>query len=258
MIRIAISGACGRMGERIFSLALKEKCFRVTGLIESHSHPMIGKKLEGGYEITDDIAAVADGTDVFIEFSSAEATIRHLEIMEKKRKKVVIGTTGFSKARLERIKRASKKIPVLMSPNMSMGVNLLFRLAEESAKKLGNYDVEIVEVHHNQKKDAPSGTARKLAEIIAGAKNIDLKKSAVYGREGMTGPRKPGEIGIMSVRSGDVVGEHTVIFAGTGERLELAHKAQSRDPLASGALAAAKWLSGKKPGLYDMMDVLGL
>jgi 4-hydroxy-tetrahydrodipicolinate reductase len=184
--------------------------------------------------------------------------VEHLVEALKSSKSIVIGTTGFSETEISEIKAASKKIPVFFTPNMSVGVNLLFKLAEEAAKIIPGYDIEIVELHHNQKKDAPSGTAVKLLEVISRALGKDPKKIGVFGRQGTPGARSKEEIGVMAVRAGDIVGEHTVYLAGPGERIELTHRAFSRDTFAAGALRAAKWVYGKAPGLYDMQDVQGL
>jgi 4-hydroxy-tetrahydrodipicolinate reductase len=259
MVKIIICGACGRMGSSILGLAEKDGDVSIAGLTEAKEHPMAGKTTcDGKYRIETELDKLISGADVVIDFTSPGSALEHLKAALGARKPAVIGTTGFKDADTEFIRKASEKIPVLLSPNMSAGVNLLFRLAGETAAIVPDYDIEIIEVHHNQKKDAPSGTAKKLAQVIAETLKRDLGKAGVYGREGMTGPRKPGEIGIHSVRAGDITGDHTVIFAGRGERIELTHRAQSRDTLASGALRAAKWIVTRKPGLYDMTDVLGL
>ncbi|MFN3966249.1 MAG: 4-hydroxy-tetrahydrodipicolinate reductase [Endomicrobiia bacterium] len=257
MVKIIISGICGKMGSRILALAQQDKEIEIVAGLEAKNHQMIGKKIQPSNIIVEsELEKVIDKSDVLIEFTNPQATIEHIKILETFKKACVIGTTGLSEEQVSQIKNASKKIPIVFSPNMSIGVNLLFKLASEVAKILQNYDVEIVELHHNKKKDAPSGTALKLAEKIKIARQKKLKE--VFSRAGETGPRKPDEIGIFAVRAGDIVGEHTVIFAGTGERLELIHKAHSRDTFASGALTAAKWIVNRQPGLYDMTDVLGL
>ena len=264
MIKIVISGVCGKMGLRILTLALKDKGIEVVGGVEPETCGSIGKILEEQkikIESEERLEKILRGADVLIEFTSPAATLKHIKAAEKTRKAMVIGTTGFEGEGISQIKKASLKIPVVLSPNMSIGVNLLFKLAAEITRTLPDYDKEIIEMHHNLKKDAPSGTAVKLAEIIdsAGKKGPGGKGlRCVYGREGLVGPRKHNEMGVLSVRAGDIVGDHTLLFAGAGERIEITHRAHSRDTFASGALTAAKWVSGKKPGLYDMQDVLGL
>lgn len=255
MIKISVCGAAGRMGTSIIRLAGLDKEFEVAGAVEAAGNPLLGT---GNPQITDDIAKAVQACDVLIDFTTPKASIEHLVEALKNSKAAVIGTTGFSETELSEIKGAAKKIPIVFSPNMSVGVNLLFKLAEEAARTVPGYDIEIIELHHNQKKDAPSGTAGKLLEIIARALGRDPKKTGVYGREGVPGARTKEEIGVMAVRAGDIVGDHMVLMAGPGERIELIHRAHSRDTLAAGALRAAKWISGKTPGLYDMQDVLGL
>ncbi len=261
MIKVIVCGACGRMGQRIIDLMLKDKEIRLVGALESKNHSMIGKDIivqEVKLKISDDLHNIINNADVIIDFTNPEATIEHLEIARKSKKCAVVGTTGLSDKQLSALQKISENISCVFAPNMSMGVNLLFKLVEESAKALGNYDIEIVEAHHNLKKDAPSGTAEKIAQIITKVLDRDITKAAVYGRQGIIGPRKKEEIGIHSIRAGDIVGEHTVIFAGGGERIELIHRAHSRDAFAEGAIRAAKWILSKPKGLYDMQDVLGL
>jgi len=255
MIKISVCGAAGKMGTSIIGLARLDKELEVAGALEIAGNPAVGT---GSPSISDDISRVISVCDVLIDFTTPKASIEHLVEAIKNSRAIVIGTTGFSETELSEIKAASKKIPVVFTPNMSVGVNLLFKLSEEAARIVPGYDIEIVELHHNQKKDAPSGTAVKLLEIISRALGRDPKKTGIYGRQGITGPRSKEEIGILSVRAGDIVGEHTVYLAGPGERIELTHRAHSRDTLASGALRAAKWIYGKSPGLYDMQDVLNL
>ena len=264
MTRIIVSGGCGRMGSRIIHFLREDPELELAGVIETDSHLSVGKTLSEaigvkGLTVTieSDLKKAIDGGDVVIEFSTPEATISHLEIARAHQKAVVVGTTGLTDSQMELLRAASEDVPILISPNMSVGVNLLFKLTEEAAAALGKeYDAEIVEVHHHLKKDAPSGTAKRLAEIIARAKGSDLAKTGVYGRSGLVGPRTEEEIGVHAVRAGDIVGEHTVMFAGTGERIELIHRATSRDTFASGALKAAKFIAGKPAGLYSMRDVL--
>ena len=245
MIKIVISGISGKMGIRIGILAVLDRDIEIAGALETASSPVIGRDIgellsvgKINKKVESDFNKIAPSCDVLIEFTSPSATLEHLEAAVKNKKAMVIGTTGFSKDEVEKIKEASKKIPVVFSPNMSIGANLMFRITEEVARSLGeDYEAEIVEVHHNQKKDAPSGTAKRLGE-------------AVSRGEGKMPP-------IHSVRLGDIVGDHTVIFAGKGERIELTHRAHSRDAFAKGSIDAAKFLAGKKPGLYTMAEVIG-
>jgi 4-hydroxy-tetrahydrodipicolinate reductase len=266
MIRLVLAGACGKMASQIMTLASKDKEFKVTGAFEAPGHPKIGKKVGDllGIESLDAVIsgdpekAIAQG-DVVIDFSHRDATAAVVRACEAQKKALVIGTTGLTEDTLALVREASKKIAIVQSPNMSAGVNLLFKLAELVASKLGeDYDIEIVEVHHKHKKDAPSGTALELARRAAAGRKVDLAKKAVYGREGLTGERERGVIGIHAVRGGDVVGDHTVSFLAEGERVELTHKASSREAFAKGALLASKFLSINKLGLFTMHDVLGL
>jgi len=254
------------MGSRIVALSRDYPELKLTGAIESKTNPKIGTDAgiiagigEIGVKIDDRLEKAIDNADVVINFTSPEATLEHLEIVKKFKKSMVIGTTGFSNEQLSIIQKASKKIPIVLSPNMSIGVNLLFKILKDVAKVLGDdYDIEIVEAHHRMKKDAPSGTAIKMAKVIAEALNRNFDEVAVYARKGIIGERTKKEIGIQTVRAGDIVGEHTVIFGGLGERIEIIHKASSRDTFARGALRAVIWLYGKPAGFYDMGDVLGI
>ncbi|MCX5778907.1 MAG: 4-hydroxy-tetrahydrodipicolinate reductase [Elusimicrobia bacterium] len=253
MINLVVCGAAGKMGASIIRLAAADDVFRVVGAVEHTGNASIGT---GTLKITDNFSEALFRADVAIDFTSPAATMEHLAVALAQKKAIVIGTTGLSPDQVLRIKDAAKTIPIVFSPNMSIGVNLLFTLARAAAKAVPGYDVEIVELHHNQKKDAPSGTAAHLAQVIAETRGSDMAKDGVYGRKGLTGPRKQEEIGVMSVRAGDIVGDHTVYFAGPGERIELVHRAHSRDTFAAGALRAAHWLAKKSAGLYDMQDVL--
>lgn len=265
-MRIAVSGAAGRMGRRIIALATETPEVEIGAALEMSSNPLMGQDVgvvagvgNLGVFISDDVDEAISKSDALIDFSSPEATLDHLRAVSKAGKAMVIGTTGFSEDQKREIADLARNMKCLMAPNMSLGVNLLFTLVEKVALALGDaYDVEIVEAHHNQKKDAPSGTAVKLAEIIAGSLKMDLNETGVYGRKGMVGARKPAEIGVMALRGGDIVGEHTVMFVTGGERLELIHRAHSRDAFARGAVQAAIWVHDKPNGLYDMRDVLGL
>jgi 4-hydroxy-tetrahydrodipicolinate reductase len=263
---IIITGACGKMGREIAAVVLSDGACALAGCVEQPSHPAVGKDygvLAGldatGMTVSGSIGALAVDKSVITDFTSPEASLSLLDALEGKQARLVIGTTGFDKAGIGRIAKAAKKIPIVFSPNMSLGVNLLFALTDLAAKKLGaSFDIEIIEAHHRFKKDSPSGTARALGEIAASARGTTYEDAVKNGRSGITGGRTSGEIGMHSVRGGDIVGDHTVLFAGLGERLELRHMAHSRAPLARGAVAAAKWLAAQKPGLYTMRDVLGL
>lgn len=258
MIRLIVCGAGGRMGGRILELASRNPEFKVVGAVESAHHPALGNKiLDGQVAVSSDLAALAGAADVLIDFTAPEATLEHLKAIQGSGKiSAVIGTTGFSDGQLAEIKTISQKIPIVLSPNMSVGVNLMFELVRAAARKISNYDIEITETHHNQKKDAPSGTAIALAKEIADELKRNFDKDVVYGRKGNVGARPPKEIAIHAIRAGDVVGDHKVVFATGGERLEITHKASSRDAFATGALRAAIWIKGKKPGFYSMKDVL--
>jgi len=266
MVKIAVAGAAGRMGSRITALSKESEGLKLAGAFERSGHKDSGKDIglivgigETGIKLADGLESVIDGSDVVISFTTVEASLEHLRLAAKKKKAIVIGTTGFTKDALKEVSGLTKKTPCVMASNMSTGVNLLLKVLQDIAKVLGDsYDIEIIEAHHRMKKDAPSGTALKMAQAISAALNRDLDKVAVYGRKGMTGERTAKEIGIQVIRAGDIVGEHTVIFGGLGERIEITHKASSRDTFARGALRAALWVYNKPAGLYDMQDVLGL
>ena len=266
MIDIIVSGAAGRMGSRIISLSKDNKNLRVIGALEHKDHKHIGQdagEVAGigkiGIKLTSNINDISEKADVFIAFSTPEATIELLKIAVERETSIVIGTTGFSKEEIKEINTYAKKIPCVLAPNMSVGVNLLLKVLRDIAKVLGDdYDVEVIEAHHRLKKDAPSGTAIKMAQVIADALNRNLEETAVYARKGLIGERTKKEIGIQTIRAGDIVGEHTVLFGGLGERIEITHKASSRDTFARGSLKAALWVSKQAPGLYDMQNVLGL
>jgi len=266
MLNIVVSGAAGRMGSRIIALSRDIKDIRLSGALESRNHKDLGKDIgevigigTKGVILTDTISTVAGKADVLIDFSSTSATIECLKSLSEKPMPVVIGTTGFSKDETGHINLYAQKVPCVLAPNMSVGVNLLLKVLADIAKVTGDdYDVEIVEAHHRLKKDAPSGTAMKMAQVLASALNRNLDETAVYARRGLIGERTQKEIGIQTVRAGDIVGEHTVIFGTLGERIEITHKASSRDTFARGALKASLWVHKQTPGLYDMQDVLGL
>ena len=262
---IVVIGAAGRMGSRIVALH-REAGLRLAAALEAPGHRALGRdagEVAGagvlGVPLTADAAAAITRDRVLIEFSVPEASLEHLRLVARAGARAVIGTTGFSAAQREEIATLARQTAILVAPNMSVAVTLAFSLLRTMAKALGDdYDVEITEVHHRYKKDAPSGTAVRMAEIVAEALGRDLRKVGVYGREGLPGERSGKEIGVMSLRSGDVVGEHTVSFGTLGERLELTHRAHSRDTFARGALRAVRWIAGRGPGLYSMHDVLGI
>ncbi len=264
MVSIGVLGACGKMGSVISRLVEDDSELILSAAMESESNPNIGKPIGDVLNIYSQIRlstideADLSNVDVIIDFSLPEATEHMLRRIDGIGVSLVIGTTGLNKEQRKTLSRVSSSVPIVFAPNMSLGVNILFNLVESVARMLNNYDIEIVEMHHRLKKDAPSGTALRLAEHAARGIGKNLEEVAVYGRHGTIGERKKDEIGIMTLRGGNVVGEHTVIFAGPGERLELTHRASSRETFAMGAIRAAKWIVSKKPGLYDMGDVLGL
>jgi len=260
-IKTTVIGAAGRMGKNIINAIHQSDELQIVGAVEKRDNHAVGKDSgeiagtgKNNIIITDNLENIIKDSDVTIEFTSPEATMENIKLNEKYLKPAVIGTTGFSNEQKDIITEISKKIPIVLSPNMSIGVNLLFKLVEITARALGkNYDVEIVEAHHRFKKDAPSGTAKKLSEIICDTLGI---KNRLPGREGFTGERTDNEMGIFAVRAGDIVGEHTVIFGGIGERIELIHRAHSRMTFAQGAVIAAIFIVKQNPGLYSMLDVL--
>lgn len=266
MIKIAVAGAAGRMGSRITAISKEYKELQLIGAFERKGHKDVGKDIgiitgigETGIKLTDNLESIIKNTDVVISFTTVEASLEHLRIASSNNKAIVIGTTGFTKEDLKKVSTLTKKIPCVMASNMSMGVNLLLKVLQDIARVLGDgYDVEIIEAHHRMKKDAPSGTALKMAQVIADALKRKFDDVAVYARKGIIGERTSKEIGIQVIRAGDIVGEHTVIFGGLGERIEVTHKVSSRDTFARGALRAAIWVYKKPAGLYDMQDVLGL
>ena len=254
-MKIAVAGAGGRMGGTLIEAIENDGALELAAALDAPGTAPIGRTL-GGVKVTADIDAAVSACDVLIDFTRPDGTLKHLEACTKRGKGIVIGTTGFSDSQKRAIEEAAKRIPIAMSPNFAVGVNALFAMVGNTARALGDgYDIEIVEAHHRHKVDAPSGTALKLGEIIASVLN---KKDFVHGRSGDTGERPGKQIGFHAIRGGDIVGEHTVLFAGVGERLELTVRSQSRMTYASGAVRAAKWLRGRPPGIYDMFDVLGL
>ena len=265
MANLIVAGAAGRMGRLIISIIAREGVHTLAGALEAPGNPVIGKdagEVAGvgalGIRIVDDYAAVARPDTVTLDFTNAAASLGHLEIAAGKGAAIVIGSTGFTPELEARAKALAQRTRTVIAPNMSIGVNVLMKISAQVARILGSFDAEVLEIHHNTKVDAPSGTALALGRTIAEARNLDFRSNAVYGREGITGVRPPEKIAVLAMRAGDAVGDHTVIFGGLGERLELTHRAQSREPLARGALRAAEWLEHRTPGLYSMSDVLGL
>ena len=254
------------MGARLVSLIKESSELQLVGALERKGHPAVGSDAgevagcgRAGVVVTDNLAALAERADVLIEFTAPDVTLMHLAIMAASRKAVVIGTTGLSASQIGEVQKAATSIPCVFSPNMSVGINVVLKVLAEMARAFGeDYDIEVTEAHHRLKNDAPSGTALKIAQVLADATGRDLDQVAAYGRKGMIGERKKGEIGIQVIRAGDIVGDHTVLFGGPGEQIEVTHRAHSRDTFARGALRAARWVVTRPPGLYDMHDVLGL
>lgn len=264
-LKIAIAGSSGRMGRELIEAVLQAGDLQLHAALDISGSPYLNKDagefcgVQSQVLIADDVAGALKGTDVFIDFTRPEGTLGHLQLCRKNGVKMVIGTTGFNEAQKKKLHEASGDIAIVFAPNMSVGVNVMLKLVENAAKVLGDhYDVEIIEAHHRHKVDAPSGTALRLGEVAAEARGRSLKASAVYGRQGKTGERDSASIGFASVRGGDIVGDHTVLFAGVGERIEITHKASSRATFAQGALRAARFLKSRECGLFDMQDVLGL
>ncbi len=263
---IAIAGAAGRMGRRLIEACTNETNTTLTVAFERPDSTLIGSdagELAGmsrlGVSILGDLEAVINNFDVLIDLTAPEATIKHLAACRAAHKRMVIGTTGISTDQRKIIEEAARDIAIVFAPNMSVGVNLTFKLLEIAAKVLGdNVDIEVIEAHHRHKADAPSGTALRMGEIVAETLRRDLSECAVYGRQGKTGERDRRTIGFETIRAGDIVGEHTVMFADVGERVEITHKASSRMTFANGAIRAAQWIMQKENGLFDMQDVLGL
>jgi len=266
LIKAIVTGCAGRMGRRIAAMIDETEGIEIFGGTDMADGPFIGKDIgevaglaRKNIPVVDELDKIIDGCDVIIDFSEPGASLQHFIQAAEAKKAIVIGTTGFGEERWKTFEAMAKSSRAVIAPNMSVGVNVLFRLAREAARILDDdYDVEIVEMHHKAKEDSPSGTAVRLSQIVADALGRDLSLVGNYGRYGQAGPRPQKEIGIMTLRGGDVVGDHTLIFAGQGERLELTHKAGSRDNFAKGAVRAAKWVMKQSNGLYDMQDVLGL
>jgi 4-hydroxy-tetrahydrodipicolinate reductase len=266
MINVMVAGAAGRMGQRIIHMIVQNPETRLIGAFERPDHPCIGQDAgltagagELGVGIVGAMAEAGEHADVLIDFTSPEATLQNLQTAVERGLAMVIGTTGIVGEKLSEVEALAQQIRCVLAPNMSVGVNVMFKITGEMARILGpDYDMEILEVHHRLKKDAPSGTAMRLAQILADAAHRDLDQVGVYERRGMIGERTSEEIGIQTWRAGDITGEHTVMFGGIGERLELIHRAHNRDNFARGAVRAAVWVANQPKGLYDMQDVLGL
>lgn len=266
MRRIAVMGAAGRMGKTLIEAVALTPNAELTAAIDRPDSSLIGADTgelvaqgKSGVLLQSDLAAAVDQFDVLIDFTHPTVTLKNLEICRAAGKAMVIGTTGFSEAERQLLQEAGKEIPIVFAANFSVGVNLCLKLLDTAARVLADdVDIEIIEAHHRHKVDAPSGTALRMGEVVASALGRDLQKVAVYGREGQTGARERETIGFATVRAGDVVGDHTVLFAADGERVEITHKASSRMTFAKGAVRAALWLQDRKPALYDMQDVLEL
>jgi len=265
MLNIAIAGCSGRMGRALLEAVAQSGDMRIAAALERAGSPFLGKdagELIGspcGVALTDDIPSALQGCNALIDFTRPEGTLEHLRHCVNHGVNLVIGTTGFTPEQKLAIQDASRSIGIVFAPNMSVGVNLVLKLLQQAAQVLNEgYDIEIVEAHHRHKVDSPSGTALRMGEVIADTLGRSLDECAVYGREGVTGERNPSTIGFATVRGGDIVGDHTVLFAGIGERVEISHKASSRATFAQGALRAARFLAENRSGLYDMQDVLGL
>ena len=263
--RIAVAGASGRMGHMLIeAITAADDCV-LAGALDIAASPALGTDASAflgrasGVAITADLAAGLQGAQVLIDFTRPEGTLAHVKACRAQGVNLVIGTTGFSEAEKAEIAAAAQDIAIVLAPNMSVGVNVTLKLLEMAAKALSTgYDIEIIEAHHRHKADAPSGTALRMGEVIADALGRDLKDCAVYAREGVTGERDPSCIGFATIRGGDIVGDHTVLFAGTGERIEISHKSSNRSGYAQGSLRAVRFLADKKSGLFNMFDVLNL
>jgi 4-hydroxy-tetrahydrodipicolinate reductase len=263
--RIAVAGASGRMGHMLIEAIRDCDDCQLAGALDMASSPVIGNDAAAflghasGVPVTADLRAGLAQAQVLIDFTRPEGTLAHLKVCRELGVNAVIGTTGFTSLQKDLIEDAARDIAIVMAPNMSVGVNVTFKLLEMAAKALATgYDIEVIEAHHRHKVDAPSGTALKMGEVIAKAIGRDFDKCAVYAREGVTGERDPSTIGFSTIRGGDIVGDHTVLFAGTGERIEITHKSASRATYAQGSLRAVRFLAGKRQGMFDMFDVLGL
>lgn len=263
---VVVCGAAGRMGRLLTALARDDGRFRVAGAVEAPGHPTVGRdagELAGGgalgVRVSDTLGAVCGREHVVLDFTTPEATLAHARIAAERGAGLVLGTTGFDADQQRELRAVAARTRTVWAANMSVGVTVLSELVTAAARLLDpSFEAEVVEIHHHAKRDAPSGTALALARAVATARGQDFDKSAVLAREGLVGARRPDEIGVVALRAGDAVGDHTVVFGGLGERIELTHRAQSRDCLAHGALRAALWIAARPPGLYSMRDVLGL
>ncbi len=259
MLRIAIAGASGRMGRMLIDAVNEADDLLLSAALDRDDGPDIGRPASAAVAISTDVDGALRVSDVLIDFTRPEATLRHVEACVASGTKLVIGTTGFDEAGRRSIEEASNHVAIVFAPNMSVGVNVVFKLVAEATRGLSRgYDIEIIEAHHRHKVDAPSGTAMELGRIVAEALDLKLDNVAMHGREGIVGPRDPSTIGFSAIRGGDIVGDHTVLYAGLGERIEITHRASSREGYAAGALAAARFLASREQGLFDMQDVLGL
>ena len=263
--RIAIAGCTGRMGRTLIEATLAGEAFELSAAFERDGNPLVGRDAgemlgqQTGVTILDDAAAAIAAADCVIDFTLPEASLRHLDLAVEQGVSMVIGTTGFDAAQKARIAAAGERIPVVFAPNMAVGVNAVFKLLETAARILDSgYDVEIIEAHHRHKVDAPSGTALRMGEVVAAQLGRNLADCAIYGRQGRTGERDDRTIAFSTIRGGDIVGDHTVMFAGAGERIEITHRSGGRMPYATRALRAAAFLRDRQQGLFDMQDVLGL
>jgi 4-hydroxy-tetrahydrodipicolinate reductase len=265
-VKAIVVGAAGRMGQRILAAIHETSHIRLVGAVERKDHPCLGRDVGeaagmGRWDVpvVGELRDVIAQGDVMIDFTHAESSLKNLQVAAEKGKSAVIGSTGFTAEQMREVQGLVGKIACVLSPNMSVGVNVMFKIIGDMARILGeDYDVEVIEAHHRMKKDAPSGTAIKMGQILAQSLHRDFDKVGMFARRGIIGERSRAEIGMQTIRAGDIVGEHTVIFGGIGERLEMTHRAHSRDNFARGALRAAAWVVKQKPGLYDMQDVLGL
>lgn len=266
MVRVAVAGAAGRMGRELMKAIAETDGIELTAAVEKRGAPEVGRdagELAGvgamGIVVEEDLSEVVDLFDLLIDFTSPDATMANLATCRAHGLQMVIGTTGLDEEQQRRVRNAGEEIAIVAAPNMSVGVNLTFKLLEVAAEALGDdTDIEIIELHHQHKVDAPSGTALRMGQVIADKLGRNLEEVAIFGREGQTGARDRRTIGFQSIRAGDAVGEHTVLFGGSGERLEITHRAQSRANFAAGAIRAAMWLADKEHGCFDMQDVLGL
>ena len=264
-LRVALAGASGRMGRMLVEAVLADAGCRLHGALDVATSPALGQDAAAflgrpsGVRVTADLRQGLEGADALIDFTRPEGTLAHLALCSALGVAAVIGTTGFSDEQKAQVAEHARRIPIVMAPNMSVGVNVMLKLLDQAARALATgYDIEVIEAHHRHKVDAPSGTALAMGQTLASALGRDLKDCAVYAREGVTGERDPSTIGFATVRGGDIIGEHTVLFAGSGERIEITHRMSSRANYAAGSLRAAHFLRGKPPGLYGMDDVLNL